>query len=384
MVDRSILGPADVDDATFTTIVARALGEDPAQVSVLDSIACVVPYPLEAITTAGRYWVSARAATPAGERTARMFVKHVQSWARSPLFRFVPEEVRDFAATSVPWRTEPLVYASDLRDRLPAGLTMPLAHHVAMLDESSAAVWLPALDVVDARWDTDEYARAAHLLGRLAGSSAVVELTALGDTDGGPRTVRTYAEGRLAVQVAPALRSGEPWQLPWVDAAFEPELRHRLLDALERVPAWVDELEAVPGASAHGDACPNNLLRTRGSEDITLIDFGFWSRQVVGFDLGQLLVGDVQIGRRPAATLPELEGACLPAYVEGLRCEGVDVDAATVARAHALHLMLFTGLSAALTGPPRTDAEPADLAHEARERAAISRFCLGLVEATSG
>ena len=171
MAGRDILGPADVDDETFTGIVARALAEDPADVTVLSSQASVVPYSLDAITTAGRYWVSAQAATPAGDRTVRMFVKHVQSWARSPLFRFVPEEVRGFAATSVPWRTEPLVYQSDLRDRLPPGLTMPLAHHVAMLDDSSAAIWLPALDVVDHDWQTADYAHAAHLLGRLAASA---------------------------------------------------------------------------------------------------------------------------------------------------------------------------------------------------------------------
>jgi hypothetical protein len=383
MAGRDILGPADVDDETFTGIVARALAEDPADVTVRSSQASVVPYSLDAITTAGRYWVSAQAATPAGDRTVRMFVKHVQSWARSPLFQFVPEEVRGFAATSVPWRTEPLVYQSDLRDRLPPGLTMPLAHHVAMLDDSSAAIWLPALDVVDHDWQTADYAHAAHLLGRLAASAAVAELTALGDADGGPRTVRTYANGRLAIQVAPALRSGEPWRVPWVDEAFEPELRARLLEALEQVPAWVDELEAVPPASAHGDACPNNLLRTAGSSDITLIDFGFWSRQVVGFDLGQLLVGDVQVGRRSACTLAETEAACLPAYVNGLRAEGLDVDAATVARAHALHLMIFTGLSAALVGPPAPGARPEALVHDARERAAISAFCLGLVESTS-
>jgi hypothetical protein len=382
MADRSILGPADVDHATFAAIVARALGEDPADVTVLGSRATVVPYALDAITTAGRYWVTACAATPRGERDVRMFVKHVQSWARSPLFQFVPEEVRAVAATSVPWRTEPLVYRSDLRDRLPVGLTMPLAHHVTMLDDSSAAIWLPALDVVDDEWETADYAHAAHLLGRLAASDAVAELTALGDADGGPRTVRTYAGGRLAIQVAPALRSGEPWQVPWVAEAFDPELRTRLLDALDEVPAWVDELEAVPPASAHGDACPNNLLHTAGNDDITLIDFGFWSRQSVGFDLGQLLVGDVQIGRRPAATLPELEAACLPAYVDGLRAEGHEVDAATVARAHALHLMLFTGLSTPLTGPPAPGAGADDLAHEGRERAAISRFCLDLVATT--
>ena len=263
--DAASSAPADVDDDTFTAIVAGALGEDPARVTVLASRACVVPYPLDAITTAGRYWVTARAATPAGERDVRMFVKHVQSWARSPLFRFVPEEARDFAARSVPWRTEPLVYGSDLRDRLPAGLTMPPAHHVSMLDDSSAAIWLPALDVVDDEWEAADHEHAAHLLGRLAACDAAGELTALGDADGGPRTVRTYAEGRLAMQVAPALRSGELWQVPWVEGAFEPELRARLVDALDEVPGWLEELDAVPSANAHGDACRNNLLHTVGS-----------------------------------------------------------------------------------------------------------------------
>ena len=59
------------------------------------------------------------------------------------------------------------------------------------------------------------------------------------------------------------------------------------------------------------------------------------------------------------------------------------MDTATVARAHALHLMIFTGLSAALTGPPAPGTRPEALADEARERAAMARFCLGLVEATS-
>ncbi len=381
MADRSILGAADVDDATFREIVARSLGEDPATVTVLGVEASVVPYSLDAITTAGRYWVTARAATAQGERSARMFVKHVQNWRRSPLFQYVPYEMREMAARTVPWRSEPLLYRSDLRHRLPPGLCMPEALHVEFLDEASAAIWLPAFDVVEHDWETADFAQAAFLLGRLAGSPAVAGLASLGDADG-RHTMRTYTEGRLAVQVAPALRSGELWQAPWLAEAFDADLRSRLLAMLDRVPSFVDEVEATPEAVAHGDACPNNLLHVTGSDDIVLIDYGFWSLQHVGFDLGQLLVGDVQMGRRPASTLPELEAACVPAYVAGLAAEGVSVDTATVARAHALHLLVFTGLSTPLTGPPPPDADPDVLAHEAHERAAISRFCLDLVTST--
>ena len=306
----------------------------------------------------------------------------MQSWSRSPFFQFVPQELRARAATSVPWRTEPLVYGSDLHRRLPPGLTMPVALHVALLDETSAAIWLPALDVVDHHWGTADFARAAHLLGRLAGSPAVAELAQLGDADGGPRTVRTYADGRLAMQVAPALRSEELWQAPWVADAFDADLRARLLAALDAVPSFVDEVEAGLEGTAHGDACPNNLLRTTGSDDLTLIDFGFFSRQCVGFDLGQLLVGDVQIGRRDAATLPETESACLPAYVEGLRAEGVAVDAADGgAGARPAPARVQRAVRPA-DGPAGSGADAAALAHDARERAAISRFCLDLVATT--
>ena len=53
-----------------------------------------------------------------------------------------------------------------------------------------------------------------------------------------------------------------------------------------------------------------------------LIDYGFWSRQPVGFDLAQLVLGDTQLGRFPVDRLPELDALCLASYVEGLRDEG--------------------------------------------------------------
>jgi len=127
MHERSLLGPADVDDATLTSMVACLLGADPAAVVLGGSTVEEFPYDLESITTAGRYVVSGEALVD-GERAAyELFVKVVQSWARSPFFAYVPDEMKEFAEASVPWRTEPLAYRSDLGDRLPDGLAMPRA-----------------------------------------------------------------------------------------------------------------------------------------------------------------------------------------------------------------------------------------------------------------
>ena len=91
--DRAILGPADVSDAQLTQMVARLLRAPADDVVLLDSHATEVDYDLPAITTAGRYWVRGRARSAAPRLPFSLFVKHVQSWARSPLFALVPPEM---------------------------------------------------------------------------------------------------------------------------------------------------------------------------------------------------------------------------------------------------------------------------------------------------
>ena len=131
----------------------------------------------------------------------------------------------------------------------------------------------------------------------------------------------------------------------------------------------------------HGDACSRNLLVRRPHGDMVLIDFGFFGEGPVGFDLGQLLLGEVQTGERPAACLPSLEQACVPAYVTGLADEGVVMSEDVVRRAHALEMLLFSGLSAVpfehLDGPLTPGVT--DLA---AQRAHAARFVLDLVDAT--
>src|ERR1700712_3704362 len=176
MHDRSSLGAADVSDARLTAMVADLLDSDPAVTTLLASSADVVPYDLQAITTAGRYWVSGTASVDGELRSWRLFVKHVQSWSRSPLFADIPPEHRAMAGASVPWRTEALAYRSDLADRLPDGLRMPRAVGVFDLDELSAAIWLEEVPVADESWTLSTYAEAAHLVGRLAASPGVAGL----------------------------------------------------------------------------------------------------------------------------------------------------------------------------------------------------------------
>ncbi len=378
MHQRDILGPADVTDDQLTDLVAALLGEPVDRVAVLESRADEVAYDLPAITTAGRYWVRGTARVGSGRRPFCFFVKHVQSWGRSPLFAEVPAEIAAMAEATVPWRTEPLAYRSDLGDRLPDGLRMPRAIGVFDLDEASASIWLEEVAALPVVWDIPRFARAARLLGRLAAGAQLRELARVGQSGW---TVQDYLRGRLTHQVLPLLRDPSIWQHPLVAGAFDDGLRNRLLAAADRVGELVEELLSLPVGTAHGDACPNNLLVTADHEGFVLIDYGFWTEAPIGFDLGQLLVGDVQVGRRDAGGLHAVEDAILPAYVDGLHDEGCALDVRAVRRAHALHLVVFTGLS---TLPfEHLAARPAPwLDAMAATRAAIARFSLDLLDAT--
>ncbi len=228
------------------------------------------------------------------------------------------------------------------------------------------------------QWDTARFSRAAYLLGRLAASPQVRERA---DVGGFEWTVRDYLGGRLTHQVIPLVRDPTVWDHPLMAKAFEDPLRRRLQSAADRAEDFVDELANLPLATIHGDACPNNLLVTADTDGIVLIDYGFFGVGPIGFDLGQLLVGDIQIGHQPASTLQAIEDAVLPSYVEGLKAEGRDIPPDVVRRAHALHLMLFTGLSALPFEHLGTDPTPA-LHHMAADRASIARFSLDLLDAT--
>jgi hypothetical protein len=126
-----------------------------------------------------------------------------------------------------------------------------------------------------------------------------------------------------------------------------------------------------------------HLLVPRGRPgEFVLIDVALWCRAPLGFDLSQLVLGEVQLGERPAAELAELDDLCLAAYVGGLAAEGCEVPLDVVRRTHALLMLLFAGLTAVpievLYGMPAPGG--ADVVHE---RAAALAHVLDLVDATA-
>jgi hypothetical protein len=185
----------------------------------------------------------------------------------------------------------------------------------------------------------------------------------------------------LAINVVPDLTTDDLWRQPNVAATFDPPLRRRILRAAAALPALVDELESLPVATAHGDACTDNLLLTTTDDDLVLIDFGFWGLAPIGFDLGHLLLGEIQLGQRPAHEFPDLEAACLPAYLHGLRDEGSTIPAEQVRRAHALAMTIYHAIPS-IPYEHRTSGANPELRPLFANRAAMARSILDLLDAT--
>ena len=385
--DRALLGADDVDDAALATMVAD-LWEVPS-VELLDSVAETVDYDIPSILTGARTWVRGRADAGDGPRDFTFFVKRVHHWRHSPAFAFVPPEMGEWARSAVPWRAEVLLYGSDLAARLPEGLTVPRALRIDDRPDETAVLWLEVVEHGTEPWTRETYAEAAGLLGRLTGSPQVADVAAI---DPLPWHIQHFVQGRIAQTVLPGLFDDATWQHELVAPHFG-DLRERLTTVANHLDPLAEEFAAMPHRASHGDACPNNLLRHPSGAGFTLIDYGFWRPQPVGFDLSQLLVGDIQIGRRDADDLPELAEECLTAYADGLAAEGLDVPAALLRRGHAVSLMLFNGLPSLplemlaeaeqlASAGELTDGRRAAMDHWARQRSAIARYALDVLART--
>lgn len=346
--DLTSLGPHPI--AALTGFVAQQLAAAPEAVEIVNVRSDEIPYDLPALTTARRQRVSGEARIKDQSHPVSFvvkpfsfFVKIVQSCERSPIFAFIPPEFHALVSQQLDFRVEPMAYASGLAAALPPGLRMPTCFAVIDLDPGSSALWLAEVDADPDPWTHDRYRQVAYRLGRFAARRAVSRATAA--IQALPhRGVRDYVNGRVAHQLVPALSSPNLWRHPLVAEHFG-SLRTRFQTLVAHLPALTDELESLPAGVCHGDACTRNLLWGQGAE-VYLIDFGFLTHAALGTDLSQLVLGEIQLAERPADDLEELDARTLEAYAAGVAEEGGPATIGQIARARAITMAIFIGLTA--------------------------------------
>ena len=304
-----------------------------------------------------------------------VLVKVLRSARHWPLIEIVPATVRQDFIDSFQWHVEADVLASDLPGRLPPGLRTPRVFRIDHLPDDRVALWLEYVDVANVAWDRDRYARAARLLGRWAARNATT--TPAGQHPARRASgLRVMAAGPLARKVFPQLRQDSVWAHPLLAATADRSLRHDLLTLADQVPALLDRLDALPGATGHGDACPQNLLIPSEAPDtFVAIDISWQQPEAVGFDLGQLLIGRAHAGDLAVTALPDLHDAVVLAYWQGLRDEGCDADPADVRYGCDAAMVIRSGFTSLpldqLLQPPTPG-----LAAEVAQRAALTRYVL--------
>ena len=355
--------------------VARAALHDPAA-TVSGAVAAPADYAFTSIATGGLYRVAGTAGMSTGTASWSSFVKVLQHARHWPLIAMFPPEAASELLALFPWKDE-LTVREQVLPVLPQGLRVPDVYFVADLGDDRLAVWMEDIDVDDEPWDLETYARAAHLLARLAARRGPGDPAGTCDLPPG-FAVRKVVESRAAT-VADLLGDDAVWERPLVAGTVDACYRGDLRRAVDRLPQLIAEMDTLPSSLPHGDAAPVNLLRPRDEPGtFVLIDWGFGCQLPLGFDIGQLLVGEVERGAMEPQRLPALHDLLVAAYVDGLAEEGVDLDASTVRRGSLSSLGPRTLLGAfpvELTDGTVTDEHVAFL----RRRAALGRFVLDLV-----
>ena len=323
--------------------VVRQGTRSPAH-AVVEVLSCrleTVPYEIGTISTCALLRASGEARIGAETRPWSAFVKVLQSAQAWPLIDMIPAQQREQFLRDFPWRLEIEAHESPLRDVLPDGMRLPQLYTVAEVDDLHAAMWMEDVAPAAVAWDLDRFARAAMLLGELAGRRPVGSPAIFGDPtyalDAGC-ALRMYAEGRVVHWAAGAIRNDAIWGHPAMQAVVqdlhEGRLRADLLTAVERLPELFSIAESLPATYVHGDASPQNLLAQADEPDeFVVIDWGFNCPLAVGFDLGQLLVGLAHAGELDVNQLAAVHETIVPAYVEGMARANIQARSDDVLRA---------------------------------------------------
>ncbi len=297
-----------------------------------------------------------------------VFVKVLQNPRHWRLIDRMPPPARAAFIAEFPWRAELAAWDPALTERLPDGLRVPKLYRLVDLGPDRIAVWMEDIDADPSPWSPSRFARAAELLGELAGNRSDPALWA---GSGRPPSygLQRYAGGpaRTAIRI---IADHATWRHPVL--AAHADLRGDLLELADRVPALLDLACSAPQALPHGDASPQNLLIPRGEPDtFVAIDIAFQTPHAIGFDLAQLLVGLAHAGQLPATALPAIDAGLVPSFEAGIRKSPRPAAARDIETGYLTALALRSGFTS-LPLHELDTAEPALI----DERCALTRFIL--------
>jgi hypothetical protein len=357
------------DDDTVRKVAAAALARPGVAAGEIESVEIrPASHRIDNMTTAALHHVEV--ALVDGSR-CEVFAKVLQPACSSPLMAFVPEDHHADVMRNLNWLDEPAVYRSALSADLPDGLRMPRLFAIDA-DDDRIVLWLEQVDA-DPSWTTDDYHLAARSLGAMAGRWP--EPRVRNELGIGRRDLAYLFFGKLANVDLPVLATGEHWADPVVDRIAGARFRADLEALIDRAPMRLAAAEELPHAMSHGDATPDNLLRT--VDGIVAIDWSYGSSGPLGADLAQLLAGRFDAGTADPDDAPEIAAVLLDAYMEGLAQEGVHPDRRAVEAGWATHLAVRSVISSTVLDH-RPDLDPDERAEMLRRRVAVARVGLEL------
>jgi hypothetical protein len=231
-----------------------------------------------------------------------------------------------WASTDTPtdwnhWAREAEVYRDPRLRASLAGTGLDLPRAEVHTGEQTTDLWLEdVVGTAGTRFTLDDHTATATALGRW--QAHPLRPAPAWASHGFLRAYSTSRPGDLDL-LGDSAEADAAWARPLVRDTWPPELRAGWTRLLAHREHLLGTMESLPRTLCHLDAWVSNLVR-RPDGEVVLLDWAFAGDGAVGEDLGNYLPDAVFDLFWPTERLAELEAACWPAYLRGLRVGGWD------------------------------------------------------------
>ena len=234
------------------------------------------------------------------------------------------------------WKRELLAMQSGFLANLPGPIVAPRCYGTKEY-EGVAWVWMEHIvDSSHAVWTADQYAFAAHELGRFNGRCFV------------NNSLPDYpwlCKGYVPTKTDP-WPPHHAWENPLVSQTFSNRTRERILRLWDDRPRFYDALEQLPQIFSHYDFHRRNILIRRqedGTDQIVAVDWAWAGYGALGADLYSVVGGSALTFELEAADVAEIEATAFEAYFAGLHEAGWEGNPEMVRLAYDISFAMFLG-----------------------------------------